>query len=114
MNIKMTSYRAVFSPLLFPSCFLQKNSLAQELFVPTVNNSNSVAEVTFRQIPTILFESVVVLDENNLIPLLPGIYRLGNFKYEFTPGALSSFYTTESLTAGRIYKLVRELDTDGF
>ena len=81
---------------------------------PPVFNISSPVEETFRQIPVVLFESVVVLDEKNLIPLLPGIRRLGNFKYELTPGELSLFYTTQSLTAGRIYKLVREPDADSF
>ena len=113
MNIKLTSWGLAFSLFLSVSLFLQENLLAQEPFASTANNSNSVVEETIRQMPTVLFRSVVVLDENNFIPLLPDIYRLGNFKYELTPGALSLFYTTQSIAEGRVYKLVQEPGTDG-
>jgi len=114
MIVKLTSWRLPFS-LLFPVILLpQEYLLAQEPFVSTANNSNSVVEETVRQMPTVLLQSAVVLDESNLIPLLPDIYRLGNFKYELIPGALSSFYMTQSMSERSVYKLVQEPDTDSF
>ena len=60
MNIKLTSWRLVLSSLSLLSLFSQENLLAQEPFVSTNNNINSPAEETFRQIPAVLFESVVI------------------------------------------------------
>jgi hypothetical protein len=114
MIVKLTSWRLPFSLLLSLILFSQEYLLAQEPFVSTANNSNPVVEETVRQMPTVLLQSVVVLDENNLIPLFPDIYRLGNFKYELTPGALSSFYMTHSMSERPVYKLVQEPDTDSF
>ena len=56
----------------------------------------------------------VDIDENDLIPLLPNIYQIGNFKYELTPGALSAFYLPQSASGERIYKLVQEQGIDGY
>tara|TARA_B100001142_G_scaffold323515_1_gene373724 strand:- start:2004 stop:2600 length:597 start_codon:yes stop_codon:yes gene_type:complete len=122
MGIRMNQ-TMIIKPILLRSCcllfsfgilFIQHDVFSQEPFVSTANNSNSVVEQPARLVPTILFESIVIFDENDLIPLLPNIYQIGNFKYELTPGALSAFYLPQSASGERIYKLVQEQGIDGY
>ncbi|MBH98818.1 MAG: hypothetical protein CMM56_10275 [Rhodospirillaceae bacterium] len=114
MIIKSASTNLFFLLCVFGVFSFQERVLSQEPFVPTENNTDSQTDQSIYQLPIIILQSVVIRDRDNLIPLLPDIKQLGDFKYELMPGSLSSFYLTQARSEEPTYKLVQELNSDAY